>query len=124
MGYTYTKKFFTVSPKLKLKLGILIFHLLHLATLNVWQDPPVHTSKPLGWSTPKDQETKIPLLCLKEAGRNGPRRVESLLAPTDRVSPGSEGSCRSRLQGPLPGSAGPEGREWNFTLTQQRRKRK
>lgn len=124
MGYTYTKKFFMVYPKLKLKLGILNFHLLHLATLNVWQDPPVHTAKPLGWSPPKDQETKIPLLCLKETGRNGPRRVESLLAPTDRVSPGSEGSCRSRLQSPLPGSAGPEGREWNFTLTQQRRKRK
>ena len=53
--------------EIKISLGILYFHLLHAATLMVWQGPHVHAPKPLGWFAPKDQEAKLPLVSLKEA---------------------------------------------------------
>ena len=69
-------------------------------------------------------------MCLKEAKKNGSRRVESP-GPKGQSEPKGRPRLGRRLPEEaaelatgLPGNAGPEGREWNFTPTQQRRKRK
>lgn len=84
---TLRLKIFQCLSEIEISLGILYFHWLPVAMLTVWQGPQVYAPKPLGWLAPKDQEAKLPLVSLK-------RRLESLLAPAERASPGSEGRAR------------------------------